>query len=141
MSTSGLNRLESISVVNAPSLIDVQLGIILRYVDFKVCTTYFLPVLLPPEHKSPVDDAFDLRVLLHLLLLEAPLTVVQPALILHQDLTGRLLLGREPLLVLLQLAMGHLQPLLQGVDLLFVLSDLKQEGNIEIHFFFGNIPE
>lgn len=75
--------------------------------------------------ESPADDAFDLGVLLNLLLLETALAVLQAVLVLLQDLVGLLLLRHEPLLVLLQLAMGQLEPLLQGVDLLFVLFDLE----------------
>lgn len=75
--------------------------------------------------ESPADDAFDLGVLLNLLLLQAALAVLQAVLVLLQDLAGLLLLRHEPLLVLLQLAVGQLEPLLQGVDLLLVLFDLE----------------
>lgn len=80
-----------------------------------------------PEHYSPADDAFDLRVLLQLLLLQTALAVFQPILILLQDLVGLLLLRQKPLLVLLELAMGHLQTFFQRMDLFLILFHLKYQ--------------
>lgn len=79
------------------------------------------------EDQSPVDDALDLRILLHLLLLQPTLAVLQAVLILHQDLARLLLLREEPVLVFLKLAVRHFQPLLQRMNFLLVLPHLKEE--------------
>lgn len=80
----------------------------------------------------PADDAFDLRVLLQLLLPEPPLAVIQPALVLKQDLVGLLLLRVQPSLILLQLTVGHHQTLLQRVDLLLILPHLHTHTRVQI---------
>lgn len=74
----------------------------------------------------PADYPFNLGVFLVLLLPEPTLAVIQAVLVLQEDLTGLLLLGQQPPLVLLQLLVGHHQTLLQGVDLVLVLLHLGQ---------------
>ena len=74
----------------------------------------------------PADYPFNLGVFLVLLLPEPTLAVVQPVLVLQEDLTGLLLLVQQPPLVLLQLLVGHHQALLQRVDLILVLLNLER---------------
>lgn len=82
----------------------------------------------PPSQQQlhlPVNYSFNLGVFLHLLLPQPPLTVLEAVLVLKEDLIGLLLLREEPAFVLLQLFVGHHEALLQGVDLLLVLPNLR----------------
>lgn len=76
----------------------------------------------------PADYPFNLGVFLVLLLPEPPLAVVQPVLVLQEDLIGLLLLAQQPPLVVLQLLVGHHQAFLQRVDLVLVLLHLESTG-------------
>lgn len=76
----------------------------------------------PTAIASPADDALHLAVLLLLLPAQALLAVLQPRLVLQQQLLHLLLLHQQAALVLLQPPAGHAQPLLQLRDFLLVLA-------------------
>lgn len=83
----------------------------------------------------PANYPFNLGVFLHLLLPQPSLAVLQSVLVLQQNLIGLLFLREEPPLVLLQLFVRHQQAVLQGVDLVLVLTYLRKNNKKHVQLW------